>query len=73
MADRAMAQVSTDSRWTSDGYYFRDINPNPNGFAMHCGLPMAKTVLVDSWVRVDVSNVAHGKSAAQSPIWSGGY
>ena len=38
MADRAMAQVSTDPRWTSDGYYFRDINPNHNGFAMHCGL-----------------------------------
>lgn len=22
--------------YTSDGHYFRDINLNPNGFAMHC-------------------------------------
>ena len=60
------APARADSNHVSDGYRFREIVLNPNGFAMHYGVPMAPTEpAADQAVALGLSNVAYGKPAFQ--------
>lgn len=61
------APARGNGAYTSDGYRFRELILNPNGFAMHYGAAMAKPAREKAPRRValGLSNVAFGKPAYQ--------
>ena len=66
------APARADSNWASDGHRFREIVLNPNGFAMHYGVPMAPTEpAAEHPVILGVTNVAGGKPTFQRSEFDG--